>query len=198
MVATAYSESLIFKGTFEKSHAYPHLSIKKLFSDKMAQIKYHRSRVNYWKGRLIVKLDWSLLNFICFSYCFIAPIKLLSDMTNNLENLWNRTIRRLMLYVLKRPRHFVFIDVLSVAEMARGDYYWRRHKQGSPHCLGCCWSGARPTNNISIEFKIRPKFAMFRFKINFTDYNEIMHTSRQCYCRDVCKISLWSVTHILN
>ena len=31
-----------------------------------------------------------------------------------------------------------------------------------------------------------------------TDHNEILHTSRQCYCRDVCKISLWSVEQILN
>ena len=31
-----------------------------------------------------------------------------------------------------------------------------------------------------------------------TDYNEILHTSRQLHCRDVCNISLWSVRYILN
>ena len=58
--------------------------------------------------------------------------------------------------------------------------------------------GARPTNDISIEFEIRPKFAGLWFKMHSTDHNEILHTSRQCNCRDVCKISLWSVTYILN
>ena len=50
--------------------------------------------------------------------------------------------------------------------------------------------GARPTNDISIEFEIRPKFAVLWFKMYSTDHNEILHTSRQCNCRDVCKISL--------
>ena len=58
--------------------------------------------------------------------------------------------------------------------------------------------GARPTNDISIEFEIRPKFAGLWFKIYSTDHNEILHTSQQLRCRDVCKISLWSVTYILN
>ena len=30
------------------------------------------------------------------------------------------------------------------------------------------------------------------------DHNDILHTSRQCHCRDVCKISLWSVEYIWN
>ena len=58
--------------------------------------------------------------------------------------------------------------------------------------------GARPTNDISIEFEIRPKFAVLWFKLYSTDHNEILHTSRQCNCLDVCKISLLSVEHILN
>ena len=68
-------------------------------------------------------------------------------------------------------------------------------------CLSISFSipspGARPTNDISIEFEIRPKFAVLWFEIYSTDHNEILHTSRQCNCRDVCKISLWSVRHIL-
>ena len=60
------------------------------------------------------------------------------------------------------------------------------------------WPGARPTNDISIEFEIQPKFAVLWFKMYSTDHNEILHTSRQCKCRDVCKISLLSVKHILN
>ena len=53
--------------------------------------------------------------------------------------------------------------------------------------------GTRPTNDISIEFVIRPKIAVLWFKIYSTDHNKILHMSRQCNCRDVCKISLnWS------
>ena len=58
--------------------------------------------------------------------------------------------------------------------------------------------GACPTNDISIKFEIRPKFAVLWFKTNSVNHNEILHTSRQCNCRDVCKILLWSVEHILN
>ena len=58
--------------------------------------------------------------------------------------------------------------------------------------------GARPTNDISIEFEILPKYTVFWFQMYSTDHNKILHTSRQCNCRDVCKISLWSVEYILN
>ena len=51
---------------------------------------------------------------------------------------------------------------------------------------------------ISIEFQIRSKLAVLLFKMCFTDHTEILHTSRQCNCRAVCKISLWSVEHIWN
>ena len=37
--------------------------------------------------------------------------------------------------------------------------------------------GARPTNDISIEFEIGPKFAVLWFKIYSTDHNKIEHTS---------------------
>ena len=57
---------------------------------------------------------------------------------------------------------------------------------------------ARPTNDISIEFKIQPKFAVLWFKMHSTNHNEILHTSRECNCGDVCKISLWPVEHISN
>ena len=59
-------------------------------------------------------------------------------------------------------------------------------------------SGARPTNDISFGFEIRPKLAVLWFEIYSTDHNEILHMSRQCNCRDVCKFSLWSVEHTLN
>ena len=58
-------------------------------------------------------------------------------------------------------------------------------------------SGARPTDDISIECQIWWNFAMLLFIIDSADRNEILYTS-QCNCRDVCKISLWSVEHILN
>ena len=64
--------------------------------------------------------------------------------------------------------------------------------------LGVISSGARPTNDISIKFKIWPKLAMLWFKIYHTDHNEILHTSRQLHCRDMCKISLGLVEHIIN
>ena len=31
-----------------------------------------------------------------------------------------------------------------------------------------------------------------------TDHNEILHMSRQCYCRGMCKISLWSDEYAMN
>ena len=65
------------------------------------------------------------------------------------------------------------------------------------HCGNYC-PGTRPTNDISIEFEIRPKFAVLWFKIYWTDHNKILHTSRQYNCHEVCKISLWSIKRILN
>ena len=50
------------------------------------------------------------------------------------------------------------------------------------------WIGPRPTNNISIEFEIWPKFAVRWLKMYLTDHNEIL---------DMWKISLL-VEHILN
>ena len=58
--------------------------------------------------------------------------------------------------------------------------------------------GARPINDISIEFEIRPEFGVLYFMICSTYHQEILHTSRQFYCRDVCSISLWSVERIWN
>ena len=42
------------------------------------------------------------------------------------------------------------------------------------------------------------KFVMFLFITYSDNHNEILHTSRQLYFRDVCKISLWSYENILN
>ena len=58
------------------------------------------------------------------------------------------------------------------------------------------YPGARPTNDISIEFEIRPKFAVLWFKTYSTNPNDILHTSRQLHCRDMSKISFWSVKYI--
>ena len=62
----------------------------------------------------------------------------------------------------------------------------------------CSSAGTHPTNDISIEFKIRPKVTMPWLKMYSTDHNKILHMSWQCHCRDMCKISLWSVKQILN
>ena len=53
-------------------------------------------------------------------------------------------------------------------------------------------------NDISIEFEFRPKFEVLWFKMSLTDYNEMLYTSRQCNCHDMCKILLWLIEHILN
>ena len=37
---------------------------------------------------------------------------------------------------------------------------------------------AHPTNDISLEFENRPKFAVLWFKMYSTDLNGILHTSR--------------------
>ena len=58
--------------------------------------------------------------------------------------------------------------------------------------------GACPTNDISIKFEIRPKFAVLWLKIYSIDHIEILLTSRQLYCPHMCKISLWSVKYILK
>ena len=51
-----------------------------------------------------------------------------------------------------------------------------------------------PTNDISIEFEIRPKLVVHWFKTYYTDRNDILLTSRSCNIRDVCKISLGLVS----
>ena len=58
--------------------------------------------------------------------------------------------------------------------------------------------GARPTNGISIEFEIWPKYAVLGFKMCSTNDNEILHMPWQYNCFDVYKISLSSVEYILN
>ena len=58
--------------------------------------------------------------------------------------------------------------------------------------------GAPPTNGIAIEVEIQPKFGVLWVIMCFTNYNAILHTSHNCSCRNVCKISLWSVEYIFN
>ena len=53
---------------------------------------------------------------------------------------------------------------------------WARHIHVTIPSL----AGARPTNDISIEFEIRPKFGVLQFTIYVTDHNQILQTSRQC------------------
>ena len=60
------------------------------------------------------------------------------------------------------------------------------------------WAGACPTYGISILFGIWSNIAVLWFKIWSTNHNKILRTSRQCYCREVCKISLWSVEYVMN
>ena len=71
----------------------------------------------------------------------------------------------------------------GIKEHHPGEHYW-------PNCV--YYPGPRPTN-ISIELKIRTKYAVLWFKMYVTDHNEIFHN-----CRDVCKILLRSVEQIFN
>ena len=41
-------------------------------------------------------------------------------------------------------------------------------------------TGARPTNDISMEFEIQCDYVMLFFITYSTDYNEFFHTSQQC------------------
>ena len=59
-------------------------------------------------------------------------------------------------------------------------------------------AGARSTDGISIKFEIWPKFAVLWFKIYSRDHNKVLHSSRNCYCCDGCKISLWSAENVMN
>ena len=47
-------------------------------------------------------------------------------------------------------------------------------------------------------FRSNSRFQVLLFKMHSTDHNEILHTSLQCYCRDVCKILLWSAEYVMN
>ena len=47
--------------------------------------------------------------------------------------------------------------------------------------------GPHPTDDILIQFEIRPRFEVFWFKMFSTDRNKILHMSRQCNCHDMCK-----------
>ena len=67
------------------------------------------------------------------------------------------------------------------------------HTKYLTHTLKEVTSGTRPTYVISIELEIRPKFGGIWCKTWSTDHNIILHMPRHCNCRDVCKISLWSI-----
>ena len=58
--------------------------------------------------------------------------------------------------------------------------------------------GARPTNGIFDRIRNRSKFALFWFEICSTDHNELLHRSRQCYCRDISKISLSAAEYVMK
>ena len=51
---------------------------------------------------------------------------------------------------------------------------------------------AHSTDDNSIEFESRPKYALLWFKMYSTDHNENLHMPRQC------TISLWSVQYIVH
>ena len=62
-------------------------------------------------------------------------------------------------------------------------------------CKRLHWSaGARPTNDISIEFEIQWNFVMLLFITYPTDHKEIWHSSRQLHSYTVVTVTLsWRV-----
>ena len=57
-------------------------------------------------------------------------------------------------------------------------------------------AGTRPNRDISIEFETRSKSLGPWIKICSTYHNEILHTSRQCYCHDVAKPAYYVMKNI--
>ena len=55
--------------------------------------------------------------------------------------------------------------------------------------------GTRPTNGIFDWIRSSIKFW---FKTCSTNHKEILHTSRQLHCCDMCKILLWLAEHVMN
>ena len=53
-------------------------------------------------------------------------------------------------------------------------------------------------NDISTEFEIQCNFKVLLFKTYMANHNANWHTSQQLHCRDMCKILLLSVVHIVN
>ena len=74
---------------------------------------------------------------------------------------------------------------------------WEQHMA---YCSGKSINkpGLHPTNDISIKFEIRQKCEVLWFKMYSIDHDKILHMSRQCNCRDMRKILLWSVEHVLK
>ena len=58
--------------------------------------------------------------------------------------------------------------------------------------------GPGTRNNILMEFEIQSNFTIPLFTTYSADNNGILQTSRQWYCRDVWKFSLWPVEHVSN
>ena len=87
------------------------------------------------------------------------------------------------------PYHKVHFISISKAHMT--DPGNERHLLGME-------SGARPTNSISIEFKIQWQFTVLWFKMCSADHNNILHVSQQCHCLNVCKILLWLAECVMN
>ena len=63
---------------------------------------------------------------------------------------------------------------------------------------GITGPGNHPTKGISIEFKIRSKFTVLWFEIYKTNRKQILHTSQQCDCRDLCKMLMWFAKYVMN
>ena len=74
-----------------------------------------------------------------------------------------------------------------------------------PRCLtvsgGSCHAQVKDLAHIPLtifQSNSKSNQNMLWFKMYTIDHKEILHTSRLCNCRDVCKISLWSVKYDLN
>ena len=83
-----------------------------------------------------------------------------------------------------------FFQIEAIEDEKKSQDEWKWSEWSGTTLL---WYGVayrEPVHYISIEFEIRSNFGALWFKSVPNGSSEILHTSRQCYSRDVCKISL--------
>ena len=127
------------------------------------------------------------------------------------KHIFNVDVRKTQTRVLTHTDEIIFLFDPALYFYSTQPFIWRRgvlkkHRNVywfhtiKLHCwyYVLWWPSALHTNDISIEFEIRPTFEVRWFNIFSTDHTKTLQMSRPCNYRDVCIISLWSVVHVLN